>query len=71
MSDVRCPKPEVARSEPFDVPRAVSGSAEQFGPELTAEGLTVEAPVEPSSVNGRRSSSGMAWVHLTASPMAG
>ena len=27
--------------------RAVSGSAEQFGPELTAEGLTVEASVEP------------------------
>jgi len=35
--------------EPFDVLRAVSGSAEQFGPELTAEGLTVEAPVEPLS----------------------
>ncbi|MGH7423776.1 MAG: hypothetical protein ACREJ1_08895, partial [Candidatus Methylomirabilales bacterium] len=25
----------------------MSGSAEQFGPELTAEGLTVEANVEP------------------------
>ena len=42
------------RTEPFDKLRArpfdrtsASGSAEQFGPELTAEGLTVEASVEP------------------------
>ena len=34
------------RTEPFDRTSA-SGSAEQFGPELTAEGLTVEASVEP------------------------
>jgi hypothetical protein len=55
--------------EPFDVPfdvlravssveplRAVSGSAEQFGPELTAEGLTVEAPVEPLRLRRAQSS---------------
>jgi len=31
---------------------STSGSAEQFGPELTAEGLSVEASVELSSVSG-------------------
>ncbi|MGH7431247.1 MAG: hypothetical protein ACREI5_05450 [Candidatus Methylomirabilales bacterium] len=65
---------------PFDTPRAVSGSAEQFGPEsfdpelktegLTAEGLTVEAPVEPLSRAVESFTVHGAWCMILAEPVS-